>query len=529
MKMVYSVKKCLPFLFAVLLWSCDDDFSPVGSDIVGDDLNLESLSVDVVAYNRATGAVQTNGLPINSLGVLDNPVFGKSEISFVTQLQFPAGTNPTVDIANPTITKVELTIPYFSRLESTDSDGNRTYKLDSLYGSVDDKFRLNIYESGYYMRDFDPGTNFEERQKYYSDLYNDIYSARNPNRLNNSTNVAQNDAFFFDKAEQIIYEENEEGEPIVQERLAPQMKIELDNSFFQSKIFNAPPGEMDNDNTFRNYFKGLFFQVEDLGQGSQMAQLNFSQGKITIYYTTPAIGDEEEDREGTVVLNLIGNSVSLVQNQFSPNYANALSSANENTGDEKLYIKGSEGSVAYVDLFNNPNELDELRDLAESENWLINEANLVFYIDKSQMDNLHPFVPQRIYLFDAENNVPLIDHTYDTNSSINNYPKWILDGFISSVGSADNKGYRYRVRVTRHISNLLKNPDAENIKIGVALTENIHQVGMTALKDGVGLPDTSPYRYVPVFSVVSPLGTVLYGNNTSEDKKLKLEILYTKP
>lgn len=529
MKTTSFLKKGLLFLFTGLLWSCDDDFNSVGSDIVGNEnLNMESASFDVVAYSRATGAVQTDGLSINSLGVLDNSVFGKSVISYVTQLQLVSGTNPTVDIVNPTVTKVELIIPYFSKLESTDSDGNRTYKLDSLYGSADNKFRLNIYESGYYLRDFDPSTNFEERQKYYSDLYNEIYSARNPNRLNNSTDVAQNDAFFFDKSEHILYEDETVAEPVIKERLAPQMKIELDKAFFQNKIFEAPAGQMDNNNTFANYFRGMFFQIEDLGSGSQMAQLNFAQGKITIHYTTPAEDEDAEDKKGTVVLNLTGNNVSLIQNQFSSNYENALTASNETTGDEKLYIKGSEGSVAYVDLFNGTDELEQLRTQVENENWLINEANLVFYIDKSQMDNLAN-VPQRIYLFDAEKNIPLVDYSIDTSTYalFRKFDKYIHGGIMEK--DSDGKGVRYKFRITKHISNLLKNADTKNVKIGVCLTENIAQIGMTALKDGIGQPDTSPYRYVPVSSVMSPLGTVLYGNNTSDDKKLKLEIIYTKP
>jgi len=527
MNFVSFSNKVVFFGLVFLFFSCDRDFSPIGSEIVGNEnLNIKSLNLDVVAYNRATNAVQTNGLPLNSLGVIENPVFGKTVISYVTQLRLPTESNPTQNIASPTITRVELTIPYFSTLESIDDNQIEIYKLDSLYGKADNKFKLNIYESGYYLRDFDPDTNFEERQKYYSDLYNDINSVKKPNRLNNSSNKAQNDQFFFDKTRQVIYETNENGEQVVKESKAPEMKIELDKEFFKTKIFNAFPGELDNNNTFANYFRGLFFQVEDLGAGSQMMQLNFSQGKITIYYTTPTNQEEQ-----TIVLNLGGNSVSLVQNQFSSNnYTNALSSANPTTGDEKLYLKGSEGSVAYIDLFTDQNELENLRGLVENENWLINEANLVFYIDKSQMDNLHPFVPQRIFLFDAENGIPLADYYFD-NSTIQNFPKlskWVHDGFISNQGSNDNRGYQYKVRITKHITNLLKNSDAKNVKIGVSLTETIANIAMATLKDGIGLPKTSPYRHVPASSVMSPLGVVLYGNNTSDEKKLKLEIRYTK-
>src|SRR5690554_6152446 len=266
-------------------------------------MNAKTYSVqNVVAYSRATGPIQSNGFMVNSLGVIDNPVFGKSVVSYVTQLEFPAGTNPTADIVSPTVTRVELTIPYFSTLKETDENGNRTFELDSLYGKTG-KFKLDIYESGYYLRDFDPSTNFEEVQKYYTDLYNEINNAKIPfgadGRLNNSTDVAQNDEFYFSSAEHIIYEIDDDGEEKIKERVNPQMKIELNKNFFQEKIFHAPAGQMDSENAFKNYFRGLFFRVEDIGQGSHLMQLDFSKGKITVYYTTPI-----EDEEKTLVLNL---------------------------------------------------------------------------------------------------------------------------------------------------------------------------------------------------------------------------------
>jgi len=532
MKNTSLVKKVLPLLlFTGLLWSCDDEFSTVGSDIVGnDDLNLNTYTVqNLTAYSKATGTVQANGLPVNSLGVINNPVFGKTVVSFVTQLQFVTGNNPTVDIVDPTITKVELTVPYFSKIKNTNAEGNRTFTLDSLYGDQG-KIKLGIYESGYYLRDFDPSTNFEEAQKHYSDLYQEINSAKGL-LLNDADDVAQNNEFFFDSSEVIIYEETEEGEPAIKERQAPQMKIELNKDFFQQKIFNAPPGQMDNNNTFANYFKGLFFQVEDIGQGDHLMQMDFSQGKITIYYHTVI---NEEEREGTLVLNLQGNTVSLVESQFSSGYENALASSDSTIGDEKIYIKGSEGSLAYIDLFGdtdaegNSAELEQLRDLAESENWLINEANLVFYVDKTQMDNV-PYVPTRLYLFNADNSVPLTDYTIDgtTAPGFTKLNKYVFGGILHKE---NNKGVYYKIRITNHLKNLLKNKQAKNVKLGLAVTENINMSAMAVIKDQTSLPEDSPYRYVPVTSVMNPLGTVLYGNNTTDaDKKLKLEILYTKP
>ena len=55
---------------AVTIISCDKDFNTVGSDVIGDDhFNLEKVDYDVVAYNKATGPVQTNNLTVNAFGV----------------------------------------------------------------------------------------------------------------------------------------------------------------------------------------------------------------------------------------------------------------------------------------------------------------------------------------------------------------------------------------------------------------------------------------------------------------------------
>ncbi len=514
MRIASFIKKVLPVFLAGILWSCDEDFNSIGSDIVADDTTINSMYFEsAIAYNRATGVVQTSNLPLNSLGVINNPVFGKTVVSYVTQVQFAGGINPLNGIENAIINRVELRIPYFSKLKETDIDGNRTFELDSLFGNTG-KFRLNIYESGYYLRDYDPSTNFEEYQKYYSDMYDEINNAKIGDRLNNSSNPEDNDMFYFSSAEHVIYD----GDDLtsVKERIAPQMRMELDKDFFQQKIFNAPAGQLDNNNTLANYFKGLFFQVEDLGLESHLMQLDFSKGEIAIYYTIP---DNEAER--LLSIKLAGQNVSLVQNQFSSTYTNALSSADPILGDEKIYIKGSEGSVGYIDLFGGEasGELEELRELVNNEKWLINEANLIFYIDKSQMDT-NPFVPYRLYLYNANQNIPLIDYTADSSN------KFIFGG---GLVKEDDKGLYYKIRITSHIKNLLKNEESKNVTLGLAVTENINLTAMATLKDGIGLPSTSPYRYVPFSSVMNPLGTVLYGNNTSDAKKLKLEIRYTKP
>ena len=53
--------------------------------------------------------------------------------------------------------------------ESKNPDGNATvYELDSLMGNSAAKFKLKVNELNYYLRAYDPESNFEKYQKYYS-------------------------------------------------------------------------------------------------------------------------------------------------------------------------------------------------------------------------------------------------------------------------------------------------------------------------------------------------------------------------
>lgn len=109
-----SIYKLLLLIGTIaLLTSCDKDFNQIGSEVIGDDHFglIKDDSQTVLAYNIATGQVETSNQPINSLGYYNNPFFGKTKASVVTQVLLDT-VNPTIG-TNPTVTKVELSLPYF--------------------------------------------------------------------------------------------------------------------------------------------------------------------------------------------------------------------------------------------------------------------------------------------------------------------------------------------------------------------------------------------------------------------------------
>jgi hypothetical protein len=519
----FIFKQILLAVSVVFFVSCDKDFNEVGDGLIGDNnFDLKPNYFKVVAYNQKIGPIQSNNLPINPLGIYNNTAFDITTANFVTQLTM-ATVSPTFGI-KPEIESVYLDIPYFVDASQTTAvtNGGNTYVLDSIYGDPKSKIKLSIYESGFNLRDKDPASGFIEIQKYYTNQNLDFENSKVGTRLNDDANPSQNDEFFFDPAQHTTTAKDATGKDVITYS-PPSMRLKLNSEFFKNKILNAPIGKLTNNQLFKEYFKGLFFKVEQSGADSgSLAMMNFARGTITIKYKEDTSALDPTRVEKSLILNMSGNTVSLPQvSNSNVKYTSATSSPNRLLGDEKLYLKGGEGSLAVVELFGSDNygvdgttgtpngvadELDNIR----KNGWLINNANLVFNIDAGTMANSHE--AERIFLYDFTNSTTTLDYTGFT-------------GKITRDATINKRGLFYRVDITNHIRRLVKNSDAINVKLGIVVTQNIQIPDFNAFR--------TPTEFVskaPQASVMSPLGTILYGNNTTDEaKKLKLEIYYTKP
>ena len=141
MQQRFFLKSILFSILVVFFISCDDDSNEIGADIIGND-NFETGTpefYDVNAISQMTGPVETLDLAVNALGIYKNPVFGTTKANLAIQLQLNT-ISPTFDTAlQPEIESVVLMVPYFSTKLSTNSDGESTYQLDSIYGPLTQK------------------------------------------------------------------------------------------------------------------------------------------------------------------------------------------------------------------------------------------------------------------------------------------------------------------------------------------------------------------------------------------------------
>jgi hypothetical protein len=141
--------------------------------------------------------------------------------------------------------------------------------------------------------------------------------------------------------------------------------------------------------------------------------------------------------------------------------------------------------------------------------------------------------PNRIYLYDLNNHLPIIDYYFDNSVAANaKLNKGIHGGILEkeiASSTVDKRGIKYKIRLTNHLRNLISK-DSTNVRLGLVVSESIANTLNSKLK----IPTFESINKIPTASVMNPLGTVLFGNNIPSGnpnfaKRLKLEIYYTKP
>ncbi|TXE13161.1 DUF4270 domain-containing protein [Seonamhaeicola algicola] len=542
----------LLLLLVISFIACDKDFYTIESDVLGEnnanfDTNLDIYPI--ISYNKKLDSLQVNNLTSNLLGFYNDPEYGSTTASVITQINATAY-NPDFG-NNPELDSVILSIPYFNRSTGFDDDGFPTYTIsDSLFGDEVSPIKLSIFESTYFLRDFNPD-NLGETQKYYSHASNASSDnfARTDNTLINFDDFKSTqliDTTFTPSSNTIIT--TTETDTL---RFIPALRAKLDSLFWQNKILNKQgTPELVNANNFKNYFRGLYFKAEPVNNNGNMVLLNFAStdASITIYYKKDNESDSEGEKEqATYTFNFSGNRL----NTFTNNYTKTLTNGNKNVGDDKLYIKGTEGSMAIVNLFDglvdcdgdgnvDDDALECFKNRFRAKNdqgeyiiesttgeyvlkQLINEAHLEVYEDDALNTggntNLHKY--DRIYAYDVKNNIPLIDYSLDPTGNTTSP----VSSIIFHLTQRDTINKKYKIRLTEHLNNILLR-DSTNTQLGLVLSTNVNITGSSDI-----LKSDDAVTAVPTASIITTRGTILYGSteNVPEEKRLKLKIFATKP
>jgi hypothetical protein len=544
---------CLSLIFVVQ--ACDNEFSEIGTGIVGTpDFEIENGLYPVKAYNKKITPFQSNRLFENLLGYYYDPLFGDSKVHFVGQLT-PKTLAPDFG-DNTELDSVILTIPYSNTANT--SEDSTTYELDSLYGS--NRIKLSVFKNNYFLRDFDPNADLDASQNYYSN--GTLAQGETMGASELEGELIYQDPNFLYEAESIeLWETNEDtGDLEVASTLQPSLRLNLfggdiepgviaptTEAFWDNLIFSKEEDEvLSTVSSFYEYFRGLYFKAEPTAptQGS-LIQLDFSStdASVTIYYTykgpVPEDGGDAPTLQGEYEMNFTGNRVNIFENDFNASVTNIIDdTTTDAVGDDYLYLKGGEGSMAIVELFADEagnSEEDQLNEFREVDNnglvsvkRLINEAYLEFYIDETQSNT---DFPNRVYLYDLENNIPLrdfyLDQTINTVSSDSKFTHLVPLATETTADGTEQK--KYKIRLTEHLNNIILR-DSTNVKLGLVVSSNVGAITSRGFQNSIDLEEDTVIEGVPMGTVLSPKSVVLHGNNSpNTSKRIKLNIYYTQP
>ena len=463
-------------LLIILFTSCEKDFASFDSQVINSD-NAINFSTSSIEYSLTTRSemvnpVQTNNLPSFLLGSYNHPQFGKSNSSFVGQM-VPSEYNHEFG-DNVVLDSVVLTIPYYSRGVDTSEEGDITYEIDSVYGNS--PIKISVFRNNFFFRTFDPFSDFDTSQNYFSNGSLSVEEVIDSGQLEGELLFEIDD--FIPSAEQInLTEIDTSGNPYVAQKIAPALRFKLNNpneNFWESNFFENEGNQvLTNEPNFKEFFRGLYIKVESVSDGTIML-LNFasSNSKLTIHYTsdTTTIGDSDtgsvdeiETNQHEYVMNFSGNLINLFENETLVD----VGLMDQTNGNENIYLRGGEGIISTLDLFSGTTTGDDGEEISEFDLFkeffydeisdqpirIINEAYIEFFVNQNFPNDDEP---ERIYLYNYEQNSALIDYFLDQsvssltiNAKINHLEPLIRDSLN------DDKGIKYKIRITEHLNNLI--------------------------------------------------------------------------
>ena len=534
-------------LFALIITSCEKDFASFDSGVINSDnaINFSTNSVEYSLTSRSekVNPVQTNNLPSFLLGSYNHPQFGRSNSSFVGQM-VPSEYNHDFG-DNVVLDSVVLTIPYYSRGIDTSEEGDITYEIDSVYG--DSPIKISVYRNNFFFRTFDPFSDFDTSQSYFSNGSLSVEEVIDSGQLEGELLFEIDD--FVPSADQInLTQIDTTGNPYVAQRIAPALRFKLNNpneNFWESNFFENEGNQvLTNEPNFKEFFRGLYIKVESSSDGSMML-LNFasSNTKLTIHYTSDNtnIGDSDtgsvdeiETNQHEYVMNFSGNLINLFENETVVD----VDLMDQTNGNENIYLRGGEGIISTIDLFSGTTIGDDGEEISEFDLFknffydeisdepirIINEAYIEFFVNQGFSNNDEP---ERIYLYNYEQNSALIDYFLDQsvssltiNAKINHLEPLVRDSLD------DDRGIKYKIRITEHLNNLILR-DSTNAKLALGVISDVASVQNFKI---LGDNSESENKSLASGVILSPKGTILHGNLSSDiEKRPRIKIYYTEP
>ena len=410
---------------------------------------------------------------------------------------------------------------------------NKTYDIDSIYGNRNTRFNLKVFELKYFLSKYDPAVEFQKESKFYSNtdyfekgFYGEI--------LHDDFYQLNFDELRFNYEEDDPNTEDIDERETVETRLTPRIRVPLNKAFFQEKILDQEGGSVFlNDDNFSKHLRGMIIKTENFDDDLYML-LDIRNARITLEYeydeldTNGTANDTSDDtiekKSKTFLLNFGMNFNTIRYNNVNVTIDQEIHGGQNQKPSKQIFLSGN-GLFSTLKLFEGPdNQGKQILEDLKGNNWVINEANLTLYIDQDTYSsiNISQF-PDRLYLYKYDNGDPLSDFSID--NSVNDYTrnrnKFIYGGILELDDA--NRPYRYKFKITDHISSLITK-DSANVRLGLVPLNGLNFVNTRRAQAA----NQKMINY-PITAVLNPRGVILHGSESQNHPNggLKLEIFYT--
>lgn len=396
----------------------------------------DSVSIHVKTVKE--DSISTGQASLSLFGQYNDSIFGKSKASFYTQILLPFN---GVNVASPgdfTIDSVVLSLVYAGKYGDEATQSISVYQLTE---------------------------NLEKSKDYYS---NDSLNFE-------PTPIAQVSFTSDISTKGKISVPNDNGQIDTIEVL-PQLRIHLDAAVGQSILDQSAAGALANNETFTEFFKGLY--IAPTGAGNQpfgknnilYFALTNSQSKVSIFFT-------ETSTQKKKMLNLPITKEALRFNQYSHNYSSspveqALSDGNDSIRTYVLSMAGVRPVLTFPNL---------TETFPKDKHYVINKAEVILPVEHGlYFSNGYP---EQLLALTSDSTGRLL-FTEDIMNS-------------STAGRYNASDTTYRFNVTRYLDGIINDGKLDR--------------GLT---------------FIPNGSAINAQRLIL--NGPKSQKKMKLKLYYSK-
>lgn len=436
--------------------SCEKDFTDVNSSVIrNNEFSTNDTLLDIVMAERPVANVRADGILLGALGqyllgTYNNPNYEKIEASVVSQVQI----TPTFKVVDTeygadttVVTQIDtvyLKLPYQATLQT---DG--TYELDSIIGDASEAFNLNIYQIDRFLNILNPSD---------PTMFNEFLSDEGYQPLPTQLNATPNFQYIPRAGDtmMVVGRKSHTGDIFDRDTIKltnslPFGRVPLKNDLLKQLLLDRYETEdFASQDAFNDYFRGILIEATEGMVPGSLISFNFNSPtveynpSIEVFYTNTVLAsgvpiDTIKKNDSFRLFGMRNSIYNMTDNNPSP--------------ADNIQVQGTAGTHADVELFgpdanNNgiPDQIEQLR----AKNWLINDAQLTFYVNQNIVGFDTIATPFRLFL-------------YKNGESQNFGPATIKDvlseGNIAFGGllelSDDKKPDKYTFRITDYISDLL--------------------------------------------------------------------------